>query len=93
MTNEERKALVERLRDEAALVADDVFQSNPETIDEAADQIEADGQRIAELEAALRLCRKELDIWRKQEGDPLEEWAIITTVDEALGESNADPQV
>ena len=55
MTNEERKALVDRLRwggwyfddphDGKAYASDDPL--------EAADQIEADGKRIAELEAAL----------------------------------------
>ena len=45
MTDEERKALVERLRSNRPL---------PTLPHEAADQIEADGQRIAELEAALR---------------------------------------
>jgi hypothetical protein len=52
MTDEERKALVERLRD---------MGEHPCRVDlpmgadlrEAADQIEADGQRIAELEAKV----------------------------------------
>lgn len=47
----ERKALVERLRP-THLIVDQWLHS----MNKAADQIEADGQRIAELEAALRKC-------------------------------------
>ena len=50
MTNEERKALVERLRKQAYF-AD---RSAEDAFNEATDQIEADGKRIAGLEAALR---------------------------------------
>lgn len=42
MTDEERKALVGRLRDDELIAI--------KTVTAAADQIEADGQRIAELE-------------------------------------------
>lgn len=42
----ERKALVSRLRD------DELITIN--TVNAAADQIEADGRRIAELEAAMK---------------------------------------
>ena len=47
MSDEERKALVERLREIERLVT-------IRAAGQAANQIEADGQRIAELEAALR---------------------------------------
>lgn len=46
MADEERKALVSRLRD------DELITIN--TVNAAANQIEADGRRIAELEAAIR---------------------------------------
>jgi hypothetical protein len=44
MTDTKRQAFIEWLRD---------FNREPPARDTAADQIEADGQRIAELEAAL----------------------------------------
>lgn len=59
MTDED-KALVERLRDEAAMIADDVFQSNPETLDDAADRIEALSAENAYLREALRAARAAL---------------------------------
>ena len=62
MTDEERKALVERLRNEAAMVAEDVFQSDPETLDDAADLIETQAREIERLlteNAHLREALKE----------------------------------
>lgn len=45
MTDREKKALVDRLRGPTIIMGDR---------SKAADQIEADGQRIAELEAIIR---------------------------------------
>jgi hypothetical protein len=59
MTDEERKALVERIRKEASIQLG--FDGPVYMILTVwADQIEADGQRIAELEAALKAVD---DMW------------------------------
>ena len=54
---DEAKALVERLRNEAAMVAEDVFQSDPETLDDAADLIETQAREIKRLREALEPLR------------------------------------
>lgn len=51
---DDKKGMVERLRDEAATIADDVFQSNPETLHDAADRIE-------ELEARYEKSQDQID--------------------------------
>ena len=61
MTDDERKALIARLRDGR--------WKGETTCGPAADQIEADGKRIAELEAALLRIfdedRRVVDRWRQ----------------------------
>ena len=51
MADEERKALVAYLREQAGYAE---YRCDEDAFCEAADQIEADGQRIAELEATIR---------------------------------------
>lgn len=59
MTNEERKVLVERLQDFTCVNCGHDWRIH----DEAADQIEADGQRIEALEAENERLRNILEQW------------------------------
>lgn len=62
MTNAERKTLVERLREENEWTNQRPYFHAHEKSLQAADQIEADGQRIAELEAALIQIAREKSV-------------------------------
>ena len=88
MTDRERKALVERLRNEAAMVAEDVFQSDPETLDDAADLIETQAREIERLREAISAALRCAPQARHGAiiydcGDP---WEILTAA--LTGDSN-----
>lgn len=88
MTDEERKALVERLRDvtfRADFPAGHVITGDNlalTDVDQAADQIDADGQRIAELEAALRPFA---EAWDQRELSEVH-WCAFKNARAALGD-------
>jgi DNA repair ATPase RecN len=71
MTNEERANLAGRLRVSLAhhTAAPSVVFAGSKDITQAADQIEADGQRIAELEAEIARLREALNWYEKQAND------------------------